>query len=162
MNTQTIVATKEVAQLATKIREKGQTIALAGGCFDLLHQGHLTFLQKAKEQADVLVVLLESDQSIKQSKGEGRPIHSQTRRAEALAALPFVDLVVPLPHFTADAEYDNLVLSIKPAIIATTAGDPYRSHKERQAARINAAVVDVTDRLPEYSTTKLVESYGNQ
>jgi rfaE bifunctional protein nucleotidyltransferase chain/domain len=153
---------QEVKQIAKDLQTNQKAIVLAGGCFDLLHQGHLTFLQKAKEQGDFLIVLLESDQAIKQRKGENRPIHTQTQRADALAALNSVDVIVCLPHFTTDAEYDNLVLSIKPAIIATTAGDQYRSHKERQAVRINAKVVDVTKRLPEYSTTKLVKHYGNQ
>lgn len=157
-----ILTPQEAGARARVLLDHGKKVVLAGGCFDLLHQGHLSFLQKAKEQGDILIVLLESDQSIKQWKGDNRPIHSQTQRAEALAELPAVDLVVCLPHFTTDAEYDNLVLSIKPAIIATTAGDPYRTHKERQAKRSSAEVVDVIERLPEYSTTKLVKNYGNQ
>lgn len=153
---------QQAIEFVPDLHQQQRKIVLAGGCFDLLHQGHLMFLQKAKEQGDLLIVLLESDQSIKQWKGDNRPINNQKQRAEALAKLPFVDLVVYLPHFTANAEYDNLVLSIKPAIIATTAGDPYRAHKERQAKHIGAKVIDVIERLPEFSTTKVLENYGNQ
>ena len=61
-----------------------------------------------------------------------------------------------------DSDYDKLVSEIKPAIIATTKGDPYRHHKERQAQIVNAEVIDVIERLPQYSTTNSIKHYENK
>ena len=62
-------------------------IVLVGGCFDILHLGHVVFLEKAKKEGDVLVVLLESDEKVRFLKGKGRPVHTQSERAEILSAL---------------------------------------------------------------------------
>ncbi len=131
-------------------------IVLTGGCFDLLHRGHLLFLEKAKLEGDYLIVLLESDNSIKIRKGQTRPIETQKKRAENLLKQSSVDLIILLPERVSDSDYDNLVSEIKPAIIATTKKDPSRFHKERQAQLVGAKVIDVIERLPQYSTTKKI------
>jgi hypothetical protein len=63
---------------------------------------------------------------------------------------------VLLPYFSKNSQYDEVIYSLKPAIIATTLGDPCRFHKERQATKIGATVIDVIERLSDYSTTKLL------
>ena len=70
---------------------------LVGGCFDVLHIGHVKFLRQAKSFGDYLIVLLESDANIKKLKGSTRPIHNQKERKEVLEALKFVDKVIILP-----------------------------------------------------------------
>ena len=137
-------------------------IVLAGGCFDLLHQGHLSFLQSAKGQGTLLIILLESDEMIKKRKGEARPIQTQNERAHQLATIKDVDYIILLRPQMEDSDYDKLVSEIKPAIIATTKGDPYRHHKERQAQIVNAEVIDVIERLPQYSTTNSIKHYENK
>jgi len=153
----TILKIPQAITISNQLHGEKKPIVLAGGCFDILHIGHIRFLQQAKEQGDVLFVMLESDASIKRTKGEHRPLNPQPDRAMLLAALAVVDYVITLPSSMTDADYDALVIGIKPAIIATTAGDPNRSHKERQAKRIGSKVVDVTPEIEDQSTSRLVK-----
>lgn len=138
---------------AQRLRKTGQRIVLTGGCFDILHQGHIQFLENAKQQADILFVLLESDQTTKKLKGSHRPINMQKHRANILATAPSIDYIVLLPPLKTDEAYKRLVILLKPAIIATTKGDPKRHYKEVSAGAIGATVVDVIQRLPNKSTT---------
>jgi rfaE bifunctional protein nucleotidyltransferase chain/domain len=82
-----------VARVA-EARKAGRTIALANGCFDLLHVGHIRYLEGAAREADVLVVAVNDDESVRALKGEGRPILNADDRAELVAALRCVDYVV--------------------------------------------------------------------
>lgn len=158
-----IVNIEQAEKLAKKLRSEKKRIVLAGGCFDLLHIGHLTFLQNAKTHGDVLIVLVESDEAIKKLKGQGRPINTQTDRAKLLEALQIVDVVIPLTPMMKNQDYDAIIIKLKPDIIATTKGDPNRLHKERQAKSIGAHVIDVTPPIKDKSTTRLIallqESY---
>lgn len=139
-----------------------QQVVLVGGCFDILHLGHLKFLQAAKQEGDSLAVLLESDNTIRKAKGSNRPINAQSDRAELLAALEIVDVVILLPEHMTDEEYDRLVFMIKPAIIATTAGDTHRVHKERQAKQVGAQVQDVVKPIANKSTSRVVALLHNE
>lgn len=152
-----ILTIKEAFKIANKIRRQHKSIVLVGGCFDILHTGHIEFLTQAKKQGNVLMVLLESDETIQHVKGGERPINNQSDRSIVLTALSIVNYVILLDHFTKDQEYDDLVKSIKPDIIATTTGDPYRIHKERQAKLVGSRVVDVVHRISHTSTSKLAE-----
>ena len=82
-------------------RAAGRTIAFANGCFDLLHVGHVRYLQAAAAEADRLVVAVNDDESVRRLKGEGRPILPAADRAELVAALRGVDYVVVFPEPTA-------------------------------------------------------------
>ncbi len=117
-------------------RENRGRVVLAGGCFDILHIGHVQFLSEAKKMGDTLVILLENDKNVKKLKGKNRPIFAQEIRAEMLSALVCVDLVVVLPMMENDIEYMNLVVKIKPNIIAVTESDPYTEEKKRQAETV--------------------------
>src|SRR5262249_32291447 len=81
-------------------RAAGRTIAFANGCFDLLHVGHVRYLESASQEADVLVVAINDDASVRALKGAGRPILSASDRAELVAALRLVDYVVIFPEAT--------------------------------------------------------------
>jgi D-beta-D-heptose 7-phosphate kinase/D-beta-D-heptose 1-phosphate adenosyltransferase len=151
-----IVNLEEIKTLAENFHNQNKQIVLAGGCFDLLHIGHITFLEKAKQEGDVLIIMLESDESITQTKGSNRPINTQTDRARILAALSTVDVVLLLSPRMTNTHYDTLVFAIKPAIIATTKGDDNRHFKEKQAEKVGAHVIDVTLPISDKSTTKLV------
>ncbi len=130
-----------------------KSLVLVGGCFDILHPGHNTFLLEAKKYGDLLIVLLESDQSVTKRKGTDRPINNETLRAANLLEQTPTDIVIILPFPFVDKDYDNLVTQIKPAIIATTKGDPYINHKVRQARKIDAELIEIIERLEKYSTT---------
>lgn len=152
-----IIEPTKLENLAQQLHSQKAHIVLAGGCFDVLHEGHLAFLQKSKEQGDILILLLEADARIKQLKGENRPVNTQLQRAKVLAKLPTVDYIFLLPGEMTNGKYDELILLLKPAIITATNGDPYRIHKDRQAKLVGAQVKTVIDRLPHVSTTKLLE-----
>lgn len=152
-----IIKFQEIENLVRKIREADQTVVLVGGCFDILHFGHIKFLKKAKNEGDVLIVALESDENIKRLKGNGRPIHSQNQRAEMLASLEFVDLIICLPLMKDDKDYFELVKKIKPDVLAVTKGDPQLKNKGKQAKEIGAKVKIVTPYIKTASTTKLIK-----
>ncbi len=83
-----------------KVKERltGQVVVVAGGAFDLLHPGHITHLEEAKAQGDVLFVCVGSDEIVRKRKGSGRPVQDQIDRARVVAALQCVDFVVPMPY----------------------------------------------------------------
>lgn len=130
---------------------------LVGGCFDLIHIGHIYFLEEAKKLGSKLVVLLESDETIKRLKGEHRPIHTQEERKKMLLAIRFVDEVISIPQLKTDEEYFNLIQKFHPDIIAVTEGDPILSKKQQQAELIGAAAV-IIPRTPNISTTSLAKA----
>lgn len=157
-----ILSVKEAITISSKLHEQNKTIVLVGGCFDIIHVGHVEFLKKAKEKGNALFVLLESDKKVKQIKGKNRPIHTQKERAKVLSVLEMVDYVILLSYFAENKDYDNLVMQIKPDIIATTKTDKYKKHKERQAKLLNAQVLDVIDRLPNKSTNLLAQKLSRE
>jgi cytidyltransferase-like protein len=116
-----------------QVFENKKTV-LVGGCFDLIHFGHLKFLEKAKEQGDFLIVALESDEFIKKHKRK-LPVHQQSERAEILSNLNMVDLIVLLPFFRTNNDYFNLVKKISPSIIAVTEGDKQLENKKKTSHR---------------------------
>ena len=147
-----IVELREVENLLSR-KNKGR-IVLTGGCFDILHVGHVRFLSEAKKLGDTLVVLLESDENVKKLKGKNRPVFIQKERAEMLSALRSVDFIVLLPMMESDGDYSDLVMRIKPDIIVLTERDPLFEKKKEQAKKVGGElkVVSLTET---YSTSKL-------
>lgn len=130
---------------------------LVGGCFDLIHIGHIYFLEEAKKLGDKLVVLLESDEKIKILKGEHRPIHTQEQRKKMLLAIRYVDEVISIPLLKADQEYIDVIRTIHPSFIAFTEGDPIITKKIKQTELIGAKAV-IIPRIPNISTTALAKA----
>ena len=128
-------------------------IILVGGCFDLIHPGHITFLTEAKKLGDVLVVLLESDEAILKLKK--KLFQNQDDRKLILQSLRMVDLVIPLHGILKDYDYYTIVKKIKPDIIAITENDRQISNKMKQANETGAEVKIVTKRILGYSSTDL-------
>lgn len=131
-------------------------VVLVGGCFDLIHYGHIAFLKAAKSHGDYLIVALESDESVRKMKGELRPIHSQSQRQEMLESLKFVDEVIPLPPMHGDPDYFDFVTKINPSVIAITEGDPVTEKKQKQADLIGAKLV-VIPKIHTPSTSQLAK-----
>jgi rfaE bifunctional protein nucleotidyltransferase chain/domain len=144
------------AELSTAHYTVNGRIVLVGGCFDVLHRGHVEFLQEAKKLGDVLFVLLESDETIKKRKGENRPIHTQEDRAQILAGLRAVDRVIMLRSNLIDSDYSKLVNSIKPDIIAITEGDPIKEKKAKQATSVGGQLFTI-EKKGNYSTNGIIK-----
>jgi D-beta-D-heptose 7-phosphate kinase/D-beta-D-heptose 1-phosphate adenosyltransferase len=139
------------AQLA-EWRRQGQRIGFTNGCFDILHPGHVKVLTAARGACDRLVVGLNSDASVKRLKGEGRPVQHERARAEVLAALEAVDLVVV---FEEDTPL-NLITRIKPSVLVK-GGDYTREQVVgHEIVSANGGEVVLVDIMPGFSTTSLV------
>jgi len=146
---------KEIKQL-NKITF-GKTTVLVGGCFDLIHLGHLRFLKKAKKEGDFLIIVLESDEFIRVKK-KREPVHRQKNRAEILAEFKYVDAIIILPFFKKNKEYFDLVKLIKPKIIAVTENDNRMKEKEKQAKIVGGQLKIVTNLLRNYSTSNILKT----
>ena len=134
-------------------RRQGLRIGFTNGCFDILHPGHVKVLTAARGACDRLIVGLNSDASVKRLKGEGRPVQDERARAEVLAALEAVDLVV---IFEEDTPID-LIAKVRPSVLVK-GGDYTREqvvgHEIVEAAGGEVVLVDI---LPGHSTTSLVD-----
>ncbi len=156
-----IVPIQEIKQLGENLREEGQKIVLVGGCFDILHFGHFRFLEEAKKQGDILVVLLESDNRIQKLKGNKRPVHTISQRAHMLTSLRFVDYVVLLPDTITDQEYEKVTKEIQPAIIATTKRSDSLPYIEKQAKQVGASLY-IGKQVENLSTSRIVDLLGKE
>ena len=107
-----IVSEAELVHEVARDRAAGRTVALANGCFDLLHVGHVRYLEAAAAEADRLIVAVNDDPSVAELKGAGRPILPASDRAELVAALRGVDYVVVF----ADPNVERLLLLLKPDV----------------------------------------------
>ena len=97
-----------VREFGSRLRGAGKRIVFANGCFDLLHAGHIRYLESAKMQGDLLVVGLNGDKSVRKLKGKGRPILPVSDRAELISALACVDYIIIFEELTAGSLLDTL------------------------------------------------------
>jgi len=141
----------------TSLDRAAKKIVLVGGCFDIVHMGHIEFLEKAKAEGEILIVLLESDENIKKNKGINRPINNQENRAIFLTKLKMVDYVVLLPEMTNDGEYLEIIKKIKPEIIAVSQNDVNLEKKIKEARQVGAKIVIVSKLIPQQSTSRIIE-----
>jgi rfaE bifunctional protein nucleotidyltransferase chain/domain len=150
-----IVTAEELAQLRDETDLAGRRLVFTNGCFDLLHAGHVRYLQQARELGDALVVGLNSDRSVRELKGEGRPINQQDDRAEVLAALGCVDYVVIFDGKRAT----DVLRTVRPHIYAK--GGDYTPDsldpEERTALAEAGAEIKILPLVPGRSTTSVVE-----
>lgn len=142
------------------LRENGKIIAFTNGCFDILHVGHVRYLKEAKSTADVLVLGLNSDASVREIKGEKRPLVGEDERAEVLAALECVDFITIFSEPTPLA----LINLIKPDILIKGGDWPEEKIVGRDEVRKWGGRVVVIAEVKGKSTTnivdKIIEVYG--
>jgi rfaE bifunctional protein nucleotidyltransferase chain/domain len=151
------ISINEAVLICNEARSVDKKVVLAGGCFDILHQGHVHFLSESKKAGDVLIVLLESDENIKRKKGNNRPINSQKNRLKMLSALTQVDFIIPLRGMTNNQEYDKLIVQIKPDVITITEGDKKLEYRKKQANSKGARLF-VVDKIKSLSTTEIARN----
>ncbi len=104
----------ELSKIIESHKRDGKRIVLANGCFDLIHAGHIRYLKESKKEGDVLVVALNSDSSVSQLKGKGRPILKEQERAMIISSFYFVDYVT----FFEETKVDGVLLTLKPHVHA--------------------------------------------
>ncbi len=134
-------------------RENGRKIVFANGCFDLLHVGHVRYLQGARAEGDILVVALNSDQSVFALKGPGRPLQSEKARAEIVGSMECVDYVLIFDEPTVDGSLREL----RPDVHAK--GTDYTSETvpERETVRAYGGRVAIVGDSKAHSTRDLIE-----
>ena len=142
----------ELAALLKRERQQGRTVVFTNGCFDLLHAGHVRYLAQARALGDLLVVGVNSDESVSRLKGPGRPLNPQEDRAEVLAALECVDYVVIFEEDT-PAE---LIEALKPQV--QVKGGDYRPEEvpEQKVLEAFGGRLEIVDLVPGRSTTELI------
>lgn len=153
MSQEKIYTRKELATILQHLKSKNKVVVTTNGCFDVLHLGHLRYLQAARKLGDCLVVAINSDTSVRQLKGQNRPLVPEDERAEMLAGLACVDYVVIFPEFTPV----ELLSELKPNIHVK--GGDYKLEQliERDTVEANGGKVIVGLNVPGKSTTDLIE-----
>ncbi|BCD62725.1 D-beta-D-heptose 7-phosphate kinase / D-beta-D-heptose 1-phosphate adenosyltransferase [Nitratiruptor sp. YY08-26] len=149
----TIKSFNEIAAIVKRAKKSGAKVVFTNGCFDILHLGHVKYLQKAKELGDILIVGLNSDSSVKRLKGKSRPINPQYDRAYILASLEAVDYVV---IFDEDTPYE-LIKKIEPDILVKGA-----DYKDKEVVGSDIAKETILIEFVDgKSTTKIIERIQN-
>jgi len=152
---------KQLRTLVRTLRTRGRRIVFTNGCFDLLHIGHVRYLEKAKSLGDILIVALNSDQSIHQIKGSQRPIIPEKERAEVIAALGCVDYVILFD----EPDPQNLIADLLPDVLVK--GGDWSREKiiGKDIVQARGGKVVTIPMVPQASTTRIINSimkrYGN-
>ena len=153
-----ILNRKNISDFVKKLHEAGKTVVTTNGCFDILHVGHVKYLQKTKSYANYLMVLLNSDKSVKSIKGDSRPINNELDRATILTALSCVDFVV---MFDEDSPAD-LLDEIKPDVYTKGADYNMDTLPERDIMIKNNIRVEFIDFVEGKSTTNIIDKINNK
>jgi len=144
---------EELASIVSELRGKGKRVVFTNGCFDLIHPGHTTYLEAAREKGDYLIVAINSDKSVREIKGEKRPILTQNERAVVVSALSCVDFVVIFD----DLDPERLIASILPNVLVKGADWPMEQIIGRESVTKNGGHVFRIPIVPNSSTTNIVE-----
>jgi D-glycero-beta-D-manno-heptose 1-phosphate adenylyltransferase len=154
MSTSKILSREKLKRQTEAWRSAGESITLANGCFDLLHVGHVRYLQAAKQLGGRLIVAVNADQSVKVLKGAGRPIMPENERAEILAALSSVDAVVIFPEHDVRA----LIREIHPDVQAKGTDYTIDSVPERDVVTEYGGRVAIVGDPKDHSATEIIRT----
>jgi rfaE bifunctional protein nucleotidyltransferase chain/domain len=150
-----VLTLAQAARWVATARRRGQRIVVTNGCFDLLHFGHVSYLQSAKKLGGLLVVGLNGDNSVRQLKGPGRPLVPQKQRAVVLAALSCVDAIVIFPQVRAH----RFLAAVRPDIYVK--GGDYRPEtlvgRERAVLTAVGSKIRILPFVKGFSTTALIK-----
>jgi rfaE bifunctional protein nucleotidyltransferase chain/domain len=148
-----IISRDELPRRVEQWRKAGEKVILTNGCFDLLHVGHIRYLHAAKELGGKVVVALNSDASVRQIKGQGRPLMNEKERAEILAALSDVDAVVIFP----EPDVRAIIREIRPDVQAKGTDYSADSVPERDEVVACGGRVAIVGDPKDHSTTEFLE-----
>ena len=143
---------EQIRKIAAELKKQGKKIVTTNGCFDVLHIGHIRYLKVAKKLGDVLIIGLNTDSSVKQYKGDKRPLMPEDERAEMLSALEFVDYIVKF----SERDPRNLLDAIKPDIHVK--GGDYKMEQiiEKDVVEKNGGKVVLLPLVHGKSTTNII------
>jgi rfaE bifunctional protein nucleotidyltransferase chain/domain len=152
---QKIIPWEQLPEWRASVRAAGKKLVVTNGCFDLLHLGHVTYLENARNLGDVLLIGLNGDDSVRQLKGDGRPVNHENDRAGVLSALQSVDAVcifgeVTANHFLARAQPDIYVKGGDYALDTV-------NHEERRTVEQAGGTIRIIPFVPGKSTTALLK-----
>jgi len=149
---QSVLKLEELNKIVSLAKSIGKTVVFTNGCFDLIHGGHIEFLQKAREKGDLLVVGLNSDKSVKSIKGAGRPIKTEKERANIISALKYVDYITIFDETTPE----EIIREVRPDILVK--GDDYAMGEVvgREIVEGYGARVELIPIVKGLSTTNIV------
>jgi D-glycero-beta-D-manno-heptose 1-phosphate adenylyltransferase len=151
-----IMTAAQARAFRDRLQAEGKRLAFTNGCFDILHRGHVTYLQFARDQADALCVGLNSDASVKRNKGANRPINSEDDRAYVMASLAAADCVVIFD----DDEPRDLIAKILPQVLIK--GRDWAHYVSgRDVVEANGGIVVLADMVEGKSTTGTIEKVLN-
>ncbi|MBP6343600.1 MAG: D-glycero-beta-D-manno-heptose 1-phosphate adenylyltransferase [Candidatus Omnitrophica bacterium] len=148
-----IVSFAKLKKELARLKKARKTIAFTNGCFDILHYGHVSYLERAKKDNRVLVVGLNSDESVRRLKGPERPVNPQLARAVVLAALESVDYVTV---FTEDTP-EKLIKAVLPDVLIKGADWKGKPVVGSDAVKANGGKVEFIKFEDNFSTTKIIE-----
>ena len=144
---------KNAASFCEDLRRQNKKIVFTNGCFDILHVGHVRYLTAAKNFGDVLIVGLNTDESVRKLKGSSRPINSQNDRAEVLLGLKAVDHVI----FFGEQTAENLIAEVKPAVYVKGGDYTLETLPEAKIVQNYGGRVEFINLVAGKSTTKILE-----
>jgi rfaE bifunctional protein nucleotidyltransferase chain/domain len=156
MSDSKIFSRLELMRRVAQWRQAGEQVVMANGCFDVLHVGHVRYLQAAKALGGKLVVALNADDSVQKLKGAGRPVMPERERAEILAALEPVDAVVIFPELDVRA----LLNDIRPDVQAKGTDYTKDSVPERDVVTAYGGRVEIVGDPKDHSATELIQKIG--
>jgi rfaE bifunctional protein nucleotidyltransferase chain/domain len=154
----TVIPREEVRALGERLHQEGLRVVFANGCFDILHVGHVRYLEQAKECGDVLVVGVNSDRGVAALKGDGRPIIDERGRAELVGALESVDYVVIFDGLTAA----EILLELRPDIHCKGTDYSEDNVPERDVVKSFGGEVRIVGDPKNHSTRELLEEISRR
>jgi rfaE bifunctional protein nucleotidyltransferase chain/domain len=151
-----VVSREELIKTVGEARAAGLRIVLANGCFDVLHVGHIRYLAGARSEGDLLIVGVNSDEQVREQKGEGRPILPAEQRAEILAALESVNYVTVFHEPTVE----ELLLALKPDVHAKGTDYTVDTVPEREVVKSYGGRVAIVGDPKDHSTSEILSRIG--
>jgi D-glycero-beta-D-manno-heptose 1-phosphate adenylyltransferase len=150
---QKIKSIQELKALASQERAAGRTVVFANGCFDLIHAGHIRYLEAAKALGDVLIVGINGDACVSALKGAGRPLQPEADRAEIIASMRCVDYVLVFDALTVD----GILRELQPDVHAKGTDYTTESVPERETVLAYGGRVAIAGDLKDHSTKDLIQ-----
>ncbi|MEO1701534.1 MAG: bifunctional D-glycero-beta-D-manno-heptose-7-phosphate kinase/D-glycero-beta-D-manno-heptose 1-phosphate adenylyltransferase HldE [Pseudomonadota bacterium] len=151
------VTEEQLMAIVARTKMDGERVVMTNGCFDILHAGHVSYLREARARGDRLVIAVNDDASTRALKGEGRPVNTLSRRMTVLAALEFVDWVVPFSESTPE----RLICRVLPDLLVKGADYSPDEIAGAKCVRANGGDVQVINLVEGVSTTKILNANKN-